>query len=199
MRRIVTFNRVSADGYFSAPDGNLNWTVPDDEIDKAGAEGMANVDAMLFGRRTYEMFESFWPKALKDDHGASDPHQKGRRSPAIAQMAEFINASTKYVFSRTRKEFPWTNSRHVPELDVRSVEALKREPGKDIIVFGSGAVVSKLTELGLVDEYRFIVGPVLLGNGKALVSGVPKLTKLHLAEAKTYPSGNVILRYVHPS
>ena len=199
MRRIVTFNRVSADGYFSAPDGNLDWAVPDDQLDREATAGGGNVDAMLFGRRTYEMFESFWPKALKDAEGPSDPHHQGRRSPSITEMARIIDASRKFVFSRTRNDFPWNNTRHVPDLDVRSVEALKREPGKDIIVFGSGTIVSKLTELGLVDEYRFIVGPLLLGSGKPLVSGVPNTTKLRLAEAKPYPSGNVMLRYVRAS
>jgi dihydrofolate reductase len=196
MRRIIAFNRVSADGYFSPEDGNLNWTVPDEQLDKEATTGTFTIDAMLFGRRTYDVFESFWPKAQADESTASDPHQSGRRTPNLLAMAKWINSAPKYVFSRTRKEVPWTNSRLIPELDARSVEALKSEPGKDMIVFGSGSVVSQLTELGLVDEYRFIVGPVLLGSGRSLVSGVSKTTGLELQEAKTYPSGNVMLSYV---
>ncbi len=73
MRRIVTFNRVSADGYFAAPDGNLDWAVPDEEIDRSGVAGMPGVDTLLFGRRTYEAFEGFWPHALDDSPTAADP------------------------------------------------------------------------------------------------------------------------------
>src|SRR2546425_596150 len=77
MRRIVMFNRVTADGYFAGPDGNLDWVVPDDAIDIAGVEAMPGADTMLFGRRTYELFEGFWPHALDDSPNAPDPHRAG--------------------------------------------------------------------------------------------------------------------------
>jgi dihydrofolate reductase len=195
MRKIIAFDRVSADGYFSTPDGGLDWTVPDDQLDRdtggrAGDEG--GVGTMLFGRRTYEMFESFWPKVLD---APTDPHHAGRSSPAIRTMAEYINAATKIVFSTTRPDVTWHNSRLLRAVDTAEVERIKAEPGKDIMVFGSGSVVSKLTELGLVDEYHFVVGPLLLGAGRSLVRDVPVRTRLELLEAKPYPSGNVILRY----
>ena len=194
MRRIITFDRVSADGYFAAPDGNLNWVVPDDQIDKAGADSTQQFDTMLFGRRTYEMFEGFWPNAVGDSGGAEDPHS-GRRSPHIQAMAVWINNATKILFSRTRKEMTWKNSRLIREFDPREVEAIKNQPGKDIIVFGSGSIVSLLTQNDLIDEYQFVVSPIALGSGKPLLSGVEKNVRLNLLEAKQYPSGNVMLRY----
>jgi dihydrofolate reductase len=194
MRRIITFDRVSADGYFSAADGNLNWVVPDEDIDKAGAERTQQFDTMLFGRRTYEMFEGFWPHALDDSAGAEDPHS-GRRSPQIQAMAVWINDATKVLFSRTRKEVTWKNSRLVHEFDPREVAAIKRQPGKDIIVFGSGSIASLLTQHDLIDEYQFVVSPIVLGSGKLLISDVTKNLRLNLLEAKPYPSGNVMLRY----
>jgi len=194
-RRIVVFDRVSADGYFAGADGNLNWAVPDDALDRAAAEGRSQVDAMLFGRRTYDMFESFWPSVVKEGATASDPHAPGRTSPAITAMAKWINDTTKLVFSRTRKEVTWKNSRLLGELDPRAVEDLKSESGKDIIMFGSGSIVSQLTEHGLIDEYRLIVNPVLLGSGQSLVRGLGKSTRLHLEATKTYDSGNVMLTY----
>jgi dihydrofolate reductase len=110
-------------------------------------------------------------------------------------MATFINDATKVVFSKTRDQVTWRNSRLLRELDPHQIEAMKSEPGKDMLVFGSGSVVSQLTEHGLVDEYRFVVSPVLIGRGKSLLDNLAKSVRLNLVEAKTYPTGNVMLRY----
>jgi dihydrofolate reductase len=110
-------------------------------------------------------------------------------------MAVWINRSEKLVFSKTRKEVTWQNSRLLREIDARAVSELKRGPGEDIMIFGSGSVVSRLTELGLIDEYRFIVCPVLLGSGKLLLEGISKRSSLRLLESKASSAGNVMLRY----
>jgi len=195
MRRIMAFNRVTADGYFASPDGKLDWVVPEPQLDKEAGEGMSGQGAILFGRRTYEMFQAFWPHALEDPATAPDPHMPGRRSPEIRAMAVWINEAAKVVFSKTLKDVTWKNTRLLHAFDPREVEAMKKQPGPDMIVFGSGSIASQLTAHGLIDEYRFVVGPVLLGSGRPLISGVPKSSRLDLLEAKTYPSGNVMLRY----
>jgi dihydrofolate reductase len=199
MRRIVMFNRVSADGYFAAPDGNLDWVVPEEQLDKAGADSLSDSDTILFGRRTYEMFESFWPHALDDTATAADPHSAGRRSPEIRAMAVWINNATKLVVSKSRNEVSWKNSRLLRDVDPREIDDIKRQPGKTIMIFGSGSIVSQLTQHDLIDEYHFIVGPILLGGGQSLVTGVSKRSSLKLLEAKQYPSGNVALRYARPT
>ena len=195
MRRIMAFNRVTADGYFTSPDGKLDWVVPEPQIDKEAGEGMSGQGAILFGRRTYEMFQAFWPHALEDPGTAPDPHMPGRRSPEIRAMAVWINEAAKIVFSKTLEDVTWKNTRLIRAFDPREVEAMKKQPGPDMLIFGSGSIASLLTEHGLIDEYRFVVGPVLLGRGRPLISGVPKSSRLDLLEAKTYPSGNVMLRY----
>ena len=195
MRRIIAFDRVTADGYFTSPDGKLDWVVPEPQIDKEAGEGMSGQGAILFGRRTYEMFKAFWPHALEDPGTAPDPHMPGRRSPEIRAMAVWINEAAKIVFSKTLEDVTWKNTRLIRALDPREVEAMKKQPGPDMLLFGSGTIASLLTEHGLIDEYRFIVGPVLLGGGKPLISGLTKSSRLDLLEAKTYPSGNVMLRY----
>jgi dihydrofolate reductase len=194
MRRIVTFDHVSADGHFAGPDGTLDWVVQDDAVPRSLLEG-ARFDAMLFGRRTYEMFEDFWPKALDDRDTSPDPHGSGRRSQDLHAMAVFINEKEKLVFSRGRCDFTWQNTRPLPALDRKVVEGLKQEPGGDILVFGSGSVVAQLTELGLVDEYQLVVSPVLLGDGRSLVTGLGRKVDLKTIEAKAFPSGSVLLRY----
>jgi dihydrofolate reductase len=195
MRQIVVFNRVSADGYFASNDGNLDWTVPDEAIDQAGAARMQDFDTMLFGRHTYEAFESFWPHAEGDSDSANDPHTQGRRSKTLRSMASWINQTPKWLFSTSKQQLSWQNSRLFPKLDPAELRALKHAPGKNMIVFGSGSLVAQLTQHGLIDEYQFIVGPVLLGSGRSLIQGVAERVPLELLEAKPYASGNVMLRY----
>jgi dihydrofolate reductase len=195
MRQILMFNHVTADGYFAGSDGNLNWVVPDDEIDRAAVQWMPGIDTILLGRRTYELFEAYWPHALDDSATAADPHDSTRRSSTLRDMAVWINEANKLVFSRTLKKVTWKNTRIVSEIDPRAIQGMKREQGKDMIVFGSGSVVSELTKHGLIEEYQFVVNPVLLGEGRRLLEGVSKGAKLELRESKRYPSGNVVLRY----
>lgn len=200
-RRIVAFNNVSADGYFAATDGNLNWVVPDPELDKyvtrAGARG--GTGAFLFGRKTYQMFASFWPHVLDDSETAPDPHAPGRASREMRAMAEMLNETPKIVFSRSLKEATWANSRIVRELDPREVATMKAESGDDLMIFGSGSIVSLLTEHGLIDEYQFVVSPVLLGRGRTLLNGIAANLKLELEEDKSFPSGKILLRYARPT
>ena len=103
MRRIVVFDRVSADGYFSAPDGNLNWVVPEEDLDK---EATTNMDGqqgtLMFGRRTYEMFASFWPHQLENPAGSEDPHMPGRRPPEMKAMALRCTAKSRSLASSHR-------------------------------------------------------------------------------------------------
>jgi dihydrofolate reductase len=193
MRRIYAFNRVSADGYFSKPDGDLNWAVPDEELDQQAMSGMPSTDTILFGRTTYQAFESFWPHALDD--AAGDPHAPGRKSPAIRAMATWINEAHKLVFSRTLKQVSWRNARILPAFDPEQVIALKKAEGKDIMIFGSGAIASLLTQHALIDEYLLVVAPVLLGSGRSLIRDVTKSLRLELLDAKPSRAGNVLLRY----
>ena len=110
----------------------------DEELTQSNLQNMAEADTILFGRRTYEMFESFWPKAIRDQRGAEDPHAKGRRSEATQKVGEWINSATKIVFSRTREAVTWQGSRVIREFSVAEVEALKYTAGKNMLLLGSG-------------------------------------------------------------
>jgi len=186
-----------AEGYFAGADGNLDWVVPDVDQAKAAAQDIPNFDTVLFGRRTYEIFEKFWGNVVVDDAGTvPDPHHPERRSPEHCAMAVALNKMSKLVFSRTMKDVGWRNSRLVRELDPGEIETMKRQPGKNIIIFGSGSIVSQLTQHSLIDEYQFTVCPIFLGTGQSLLTGVSKHVRLDLQESKALPSGNVMLRYV---
>lgn len=194
MRKIKMFNQVSADGFFAAPDGNLDWVTSDDEVGKTAMAG-GGIDTVLFGRKTYEMFASFWPKVLEEKSDtAPDPHAPGKRSKTMRQMAEWLTETQKIVVSRSLTDPTWKNTRVIRDLSLRAIEAMKQEPGKDLILFGSGSIVQQLTRAGLIDEYQFVVSPILLGAGKNLLADAPKRS-LALAESKSFDSGVVLLRY----
>lgn len=184
MRRIVMFNLVTADGYFAGKDGSLEFFVPDQEFDKSAAQNTQGFDTVLLGRVTYQLFEAYWP------HAGDDP----KTSPEDRTIAKFLNESTKVVFSKTLKSLKWKNSKLVQAFDPNEIEAMKRQKGRDIIVFGSGSIVRQLTDAALIDEYQFLINPVLLGSGRPLLEST-KAAKLELVESRTYPSGNVFLRY----
>ena len=194
MRRIVMFNRVSADGFFAAADGNLDWIVRDAEVDRHGASGIPSTDTVILGRRTYEQFASFWPYVL-DAPEPVDPHGASRASPELRAFARALTDMTKLVFSATLKDVTWKNSRLQREIDPRAIEAMKQQPGKDMIIFGSGSIVTQLTRHGLIDEYQLVVNQVLLGSGQLLLGGLSRTAALELLEARRFPSGNVMLRY----
>ena len=193
-RRIVMFNQVSADGFFSDPEGGLDWVVSDPEVHARAVESMPDTDTILFGRKTYQQFASFWPGALKN-LDAAGPHGANKRDPAFAAMAHWLNDTKKLVFSASLKQTTWNNSEICPQIDAKRLTELKRQPGKDLLIFGSGSLVSQLTEHGLIDEYRFVVCPVLLGEGQPLLGEMPRRVSLKLMEAKPFRSGNVMLTY----
>lgn len=195
-RRIVMFNQVSADGYFAAPDGGLTWTVQEPGVYESATASFGGIDAMLFGRKTYENFEAFWPNVLKENSTtAPDPHAPGQRSEQMREMAVWINEARKLVFSSKRTSFPWNNTEHMPTCDAKAIAALKAQSGKNIILFGSGTIVSQLTKYGLIDEYAFVVNPVLLGKGHTLLGDAEAKRSLELIDVKTFPSGVMLSRY----
>jgi dihydrofolate reductase len=183
MRQIVMFNLVSLDGYFARRDGSLDWFVWDPELDRFSAETIQEFDAVLLGRTTYELFAGFWPQA------AEDPATK----PDDRIVADRLNAMTKVVFSKSLGPLAWKNSRLMRDFRPDEITELKRQPGRDIVVYGSGTIVNQLTAAGLIDEFRFIVNPVVLGDGKQLLAGTP--LSLALLDVKRFKAGNVFLRY----
>lgn len=195
MRKIVTFDNVTADGYFSAVDGSLGWVNPDDSIYREAMAKGPGPGTMLFGRKTYEMFEKSWRPAGDDPSSAKDPHDPKRQSDTARMQAQWINAMPKVVFSRTLKSVTWNNARLVHEVDPQAIRRMKEEPGQDMIVFGSGELVGALTEHGLVDEYQLVVNPTFLGGGRTFLRNLAKDRRLELLDARSYPSGNVMLRY----
>jgi dihydrofolate reductase len=179
MRRILAQEMVTVDGYFAGPDGSLDWFVWDDVLKDLSIGMLKNVDTLLFGRVTYEMMAAYWPTATEDD-------------PAIKAA---MNSLLKMVFSRTLEKADWNNTRLVRKVVPSEILQMKQQHGKDMVIYGSGSLVSELARQGLIDEYRLIVNPVVLGTGKPLFTGLTNRLSLTLLDAETLGSGNVLLRY----
>jgi dihydrofolate reductase len=185
MRKLIVFNHVTLDGYFTDPKGDMSWAhrQQDAEWSKFSAENAKGGagGTMLFGRITYEMMASYWP------------------TPAAAKsepvVAEGMNGAQKIVFSRTLEEVTWQKTRLVKGDPAAEVRKLKAEPGKDILIFGSGTIVSQLAQEGLVDEYRIVVNPLVLGKGRTMFEGVKEKVALKLVTSRAFKNGNVLLTY----
>lgn len=183
MRKVTMLNRVSIDGFFAGPNGEIDWFIHDPEVDKAAHE-MMRPDTLLLGRVTYQMFESYWP------HVATDPN-----APKEARiLADELTQMTKVVFSKTLEEVTWENTQLVKGDVAKEVKELKQGEGPDITIFGSGTIVQQLTAEGLIDEYLIVLTPIIVGAGKPLFKDVKEIN-LGLLEAREFNSGNVLLHY----
>lgn len=183
MRKVIVFNSVSLDGYYAGPTGEIHWMIHDPELDKAAHERMSP-DTILFGKDTYQMFESYWP------HVADNPHApEGARNMAVE-----LNQMHKVVFSSTLPEAAWVNSVLFHGNLAEEVGKLKSGTGRDITIFGSGSIVRQLAEEGLIDEYLLAVMPVLLGAGRSFYP-VYQETGLQLLEHQAFNSGIILLHY----
>jgi len=185
MRKIIVFNMVSVDGFFAGVDGNLDWHNVDDEFNKFVIEQLREFHTILFGRTTYQMFESFWPVALKDQKTSEDNRK----------VAQSINDIEKIVFSSTLEKVTWNNSKILKKIDSEGIKKLKQEPGKDMVIFGSGTIVQAMTNLNLIDEYRLMINPVILGQGKPMFKDMKDKVNLKLLNTKTFKNGNVLICY----
>jgi dihydrofolate reductase len=183
MRKIIMLNRVSIDGFFAGPNGEIEWFIHDPEVDKAAHE-MMEPDTLLLGRVTYQMFERYWP------HVAKDPN-----APEEARiLADELTQMNKVVFSKTLDEVTWENTRLVKGDIIKEVNELRQGQGSDITIFGSGTIVQQLANEGFIDEYLITVTPVVLGSGKSLFTNVHKINLKHL-ESRNFKSGNILLHY----
>jgi len=159
--------------------GGWSFKFHDDQVPKYKLDELSASDALLLGRKTYEIFAAYWPKA-NDDAG----------------FANKLNSMAKHVVSTTLKKVDWNNSNLIKTNVAEEVRKLKHQPGKDVLVYGSGKLVNTLLKDDLVDELRLMVYPVVLGSGRRLLGDhLEPLKPLKLAESKTFPSGIVLLSY----
>ena len=136
---------------------------------------------LLFGRVTYEMMEGYWTTSMALDN---DPI-----------VAAGMNKSEKIVFSRTMKKAEWNNTKLINDNIIDEIKKLKQTPGKDMAILGSGSILTQFAEHGLIDEYQFMVDPVILGEGTSIFKGIKHKLDLKLTQSRTFKSGVVLLCY----
>jgi dihydrofolate reductase len=177
MRKIIVSEFVTLDGVIEAP--NLwSFQFASEEQEKYKFDELFASDAILLGRETYEGFAAAWPTM-----------------PGTGEFGERMNSIQKYVFSTTLSEVAWNNTRQLKGSLAAEVSELKRQAGQDIVVFGSGNLVHQLTQENLVDEYRVMIFPIIVGSGKRLFQEGSKQKALKLVETQTFSSGVVVLTY----
>lgn len=178
------FNMVSVDGYFADVNGGIEWHQVDDEFNQFAAQFIQRFDTALFGRKTYDLFVSYWPTALEDSSISQE-------NAAIAQK---LQAMKKIVVTSSRPSADWSNTEVWPEPNPQSIKAFKEEAGNDIVIYGSGSVVQQLSAQKLIDEYWFCISPIILGAGRQLFD-VASTQSLQLIESRAFGSGNVLVGY----
>lgn len=179
MGKLIMWNLVTLDGMFEGPqpwDLQFHEYAWDDELKRFSLEQAREVEALLFGRRTYEGMAAYW-------------------STAKGETAEFMNAVPKYVFSRTLAHADWTNSTLVKEDAGKAVARLKGQQGKDLFVFGSADFSVTLIREGLFDEYRIGLVPVTLGQGNPLFKPDSEPVTLKLLQSRPLGDRCLLLRY----
>ncbi len=157
--------------------------IADEELHRHAVENLAQADALLFGRVTYEMMEAAW----------RTPVQTAARPEWMEPFARTIEAAKKYVVSSTLGRVDWNAELLRGDLG-SAVQQLKREPGKGLFV-GGVKLPQALAELGLIDEYEFVVQPMLAGHGPTLFAGLSKRIDLKLVSRLEFGSGAVAMRY----
>lgn len=185
MSKIVVFNMVSVDGYYAGVDDNIDWHNVDDEFSQFANEQTQEFGTHIYGRITYELMARFWPRteAIKED-------------PIVAPL---MNNTPKIVFSKTLTEVHetdlWKNITLLHDIDIAAIAKAKASQEKNLVIFGSGKIVQQFTNLGLIDEYRLLVNPIILGGGKLLFENVHVKQNLKLINSRTFKNGNVLLSY----
>ena len=190
MRKVRVVNSITLDGVMQAPGrkdedtrGGFKhggWAVPynDAVMGKVMAAGMARGGDMLFGRRTYEDFFKVWPNQ-KDN-----------------PFTEVLNNAQKYVAStKLKAPLPWQNSRLLKGDAAKAVARLKKRPGKDLVILGSGVLIQSLMRHGLIDEFMLLIHPLVLGSGRRLFTDDGKLAGLELVDSTPTTKGVVIATY----
>jgi dihydrofolate reductase len=188
MRKIIGALVVSLDGFIEGPNGELDWVETwEDTFDL-----LSQIDTCILGRRMYPGYEQYWSAILANPEGIL-PFTGKVASKGEIEYAHFAEKTPHIVLSRTLDRVAWNNTRIVRDVD--EIRKIKQQPGKDMHAVGGATLVCSLMNLGLIDELRLVVQPIVLGKGKALFKDVKDRHALKLLEAKPLKSGMVRLTY----
>jgi dihydrofolate reductase len=182
MRKLVVFNMVSLDGFFVDSKGDMSWAHKNDaEWNAFVNENASGNGVLVFGRITYQLMASYWPTPM------------ARQSSPV--VAKGMNDMPKILFSRTLDNASWSNTKLVKGDLATEMRKLKNEPGPDMVILGSGSIVSQLAQQNLIDEYQIALSPIVLGKGRTMFEGVKEKLNLKLTKSRTFGNGTVFACY----
>lgn len=188
MKNLVWLVDTSLDGFISSPDGGLDWAARDIDTEYWSDvnELLRTVDTTLFGRATYQNFEQYWPAVTANPAG----HLKDE-----IEFSRWIEATPKFVASKTLSELPWKNSHLLKGNLNAAIAELKAQSRANVLIFGSSTLSAQLLEGNLIGLVHLRIHPVVLGAGRPLVPDLAPPLKLKLLDSKSFHSGVVRLRY----
>jgi dihydrofolate reductase len=180
MREIIVSEWMTLDGVFDG-DTMEKWFMPFNSVEREAyiRESILACDAIVIGRTTYEMLAPYWSVLKNDEMGIADK----------------MNSVSKYVVSSTLKKAEWNNSTIISKNAAEEISKLKQQPGTDILITGSATLVHSLMQTDLIDEYRFLIHPVIVSNGKHFFKEGMHTPGMKLVKAKTFGSGVMLLCY----
>jgi dihydrofolate reductase len=185
MRKIISFMHMSLDGFVAGPNGEMDWIKVDDEIFDYVGERIGEGDTALYGRVTYQMMESYWPTAA--DSPTASKHD--------IEHSKWYKKVHKVVLSKTMNDAGLTNTQIISDNLSESINEIKRQEGKDILLFGSPTATHSLIQLGLIDGYWLFVNPIILGQGIPLFVKVKDKINLNLLTTRRFTCGVTELNY----
>jgi len=176
-RRIILDLAVTLDGFIEGENGEVDWCIMDPEM--GFTDFLNEIDTILYGRKSYELWGQYTPQPKDSD--------------TEKEMWKLVHSKEKYVFSRSKKEDP--QAKYITENILEEIIKLKSKPGKDIWLYGGASLITTFINLGLVDEFRLSVHPVILGEGKPMFIDINKRVNLKMVNTRTFSSGVVQLIY----
>lgn len=184
MRKLIVFNNLSIDGYFTESNGDMSFAHnmrPDAEWQAYVASNASGDGELVFGRKTYDMMASFWPTPAALER--------------MKTVADGMNRAAKVVFSRTMEKADWNNTRLRKGDLATEVRKLKSETGGGMCILGSGTIVAQLADAGLIDEFHNVVVPIVVGKGRTQFEGVTRRLEFDVSSVRAFTNGNVLTIY----
>ena len=185
MRKVIFLIHMSLDGFTAGLNGEMDWITYNEDMVAYSHEMHEQTDTAIYGRVTFQMMESYYPNLLANP-ADGDPND--------LRHAQWLDNATKIVFSRTLQHTDWRNTRIIRDNIAKEINNIKQQEGKDMWLLGSPTLAQTFMKLGLIDEYRINLNPVVLGSGKRLFS--TDALNLKIVETKTFEGGVVGLKYV---
>jgi dihydrofolate reductase len=176
---------ISLDGFVAGPNGELDCFHVDDEIFEYGGKMYQNADMALYGRKTYDLMESYWPTAA----------EKPNPSKHTIEHSAWYKKIPKIVISKTLDDKSLKNVKVISKNFIQEINPIKKEGGNNIVIFGSPSATNALMQENLVDEYWFFMNPVMIGKGIQYFKNLKERINLKLLESHPFKSGVIFLQY----